>query len=272
MHNVWGPSYPPAEPSDTEPPVIRAKIVNPAAPRMDAERGIYPSLAHAVLDAQPGDTILIQKTGPLEVEPLRLDKPDMRLTIQAFPHYRPVLTLVPAAEPDAALFRLLDGDLRLDGLEFALRPSRSEARSQAVVAMAGGGSCTFHDFAVTLEEIEGVALACVSVPDIASPPTLTGGKLPPRMRFENCFIRGKGDLLAVRGGRRFELDLDSTLAALDGSLVVAQGSAKEPTMGGPALRDSAQHGRGDRARPGSAICPGGRRSAWRGSVTGCGGM
>jgi predicted Ser/Thr protein kinase len=234
LHNIWGQSYQTPSPPSDEPPIVRAKIVNPAVARMDAERGIYPTLAHAILDAKPGDTILIQKTGPLEIEPLRLEKPDMRLTIQAFPRYRPVLTLAPAAEPDAALFRLLDGELRFDGLEFALRPGRTEYKSQAVVAIAGGGSCTFHDCAITLEEIESVTLAGVSLPDTNSAPSMTGGKMPPRVRFENCFIRGKGDLLAARGGRRFELDLDGTLAGLDGSLVVATGAARDPVMGGPA--------------------------------------
>jgi hypothetical protein len=234
LHNVWGPSYPTTEPPADEPLIVRAKIVNPAAPRMDPERGIYTSLAHAVLDAKPGDTILVQKTGPLEVEPLRLEKPDLRLTIAAFPRYRPALTLAPAAEPDAAMFRLLDGELRLEGLEFALRPGRTEYRSQAVVAIAGGGSCTFHECVATLEEIEGVTLACASIPEAVSPPSMTGGKTTPRIRFETCFIRGKGDLLAARGGRRFELDLDSSLAALDGSLVVANGPAREPNGGGPA--------------------------------------
>jgi hypothetical protein len=233
LHNVWGPSYPTAEPPGAEPLIVRAKVVNPGAPRMDAERGIYTTLAHAVLDAKPGDTILIQKSGPLEVEPLRLEKSDLRLTIKAFPRYHPVLTLAPAPEPDAALFRLLDGELRLEGLEFALRPGRTEYHSQTVVAVAGSGSCTFHECAVTLEEIEGVTLACALVPESLGPPPSTGGKTP-RFHFETCFVRGKGDLLAARAGRRFELDLDGTLAALDGSLVVANGAAREPG-GGPAL-------------------------------------
>jgi hypothetical protein len=47
------------------------------------------------------------------------------------------------------------------------------------------------------------------------------------VRFDGCFVRGKGDLLAARAGRRYELELESTLAALDGSLVTAQGGGKE---------------------------------------------
>jgi serine/threonine protein kinase len=234
LRNVWGPSYPTTPPPDAEPPVVRAKVVNPAAPRMDAERGIYTSLAHAVLDARPGDTILIQKTGPLEVEPLRLERPDLRLTIKAFPRYRPVLMLPPPVEPDAALFGVLDGELRLEGLDFALRPGRSACRSQAVVSMAGGGACSFVNCVLTLEEIEGVSLSAVLVPEVSAARPGTGSF--PRLRFETCFIRGKGDLLTARAGRRFEIDLDGTLAALDGSLVSAGGAAREPAAGPAQVR------------------------------------
>jgi hypothetical protein len=226
LHNVWGATYATTDPPAAAPTVVRAKIVNPAAPRLDPERGIYPSIAHAVLDAKPGDTILIQKTGPMEVEPQRLEKPDLRLTIKAFPHYRPVLTLAPAAEPDSAMFRILDGELHLEGLEFALRPGRTDYHSQAIVAIAGNGACTMHDCTATLEEVEGVTLAAVTLPEAS------GGRQPPgsspRIHFENCFVRGKGSLFTARGGRRFELDADGTLAALDGSLVVMQGAAREP--------------------------------------------
>jgi hypothetical protein len=233
LHNIWGPSYPSIDPPADEPLIVRTRIVNPAAPRADAERGIYPSLAHAALDARPGDTILIQKNGPLEVEPLRLEKPDLRLTIRAFPRYRPVLTLAPAAEADAAIFRLTDGELRLEGLEFALRPGRSDYRSQAVVAIAGGGACTFHECIITLEEIQGVTLACASLPESIGSSSTATGKANARFRFEASFIRGKGDLLAARAGRRFELELDATLVALDGSLAVTHGGPRD-LGGGPA--------------------------------------
>jgi hypothetical protein len=107
-----------------------------------------------------------------------------------------------------------------------------------VVAVAGGGACTFHDCTVTLEEIEGVTLAAVLLPDTDPIPRAGGGRQPtggpPRIKFDTCVVRGKGDLLAARAGRRFELDVDNTLAALDGSLAVTYGAAREPAGGGPA--------------------------------------
>jgi hypothetical protein len=55
-----------------------------------------------------------------------------------------------------------------------------------------------------------------------------------QIRFDDCFVRGKGDLLTARGGRRFELELDGSLAALDGALASAAGGAREPAAGLPA--------------------------------------
>jgi hypothetical protein len=234
LHNVWGPSYPePSSPAGE--PVVRTKVVDPDARQIESARGIYTTLAHAVLDAKPGDTILLKKNGPLELEPLRLDRPDLRLTVKPFPRYHPVLTLAPAPDADPALFRLYDGELRLEGLEFALRPARAEFKTQAVVALAGAGLCTFHRCVVTLEEIEDVQLAAAALPDADG--VMRGGperRAVPKARFEHCFVRGKGDLLSAHAGRRFELELDSTLAALDGSLAAVSGGAKEPPAGPPA--------------------------------------
>jgi hypothetical protein len=233
LHNVWGPSYPEAPPSAAE-PVVRTKVVDPAAGQTDPARGVYPSLAHAVLDARPDDTILIKKNGPLEIEPVRLDQPNLRLTVKAFPHYRPVLALAAAPDADPALFRLYDGELRLEGLEFALRPVRAEFKTQAVVALAGAGLCTFQRCAITLEETEEVQLAAVLVPDADGVVRSgTDRKAVARARFEECFVRGKGDLLSAKAGRRFDLSLDSTLVALDGTLAVVAGGTKEPPPGPP---------------------------------------
>lgn len=235
LHNVWGNSYSsPATPSATA-PIVSTKIVNPMAPRADAERGIYPTLAHAILDAKPGDTLLIQKNGVLEVDAVRIDRADLQLTIKAFPQYHPILAFGASSESDAAMIRVVDGDLTLEGLEFTIRPSRADHRTQSLVAIAGSGRCTLRDCVLTLEEIEGVDLSAVTLSDADSVArTSTERRAPPRVRFENSFIRGRGDLLSARFGRRFELDLDNTLVALDGSLAVAFGGVREPQVGNAA--------------------------------------
>ena len=57
---------------------------------------------------------------------------------------------------------------------------------------------------------------------------------PPLAKFDNCFVRGRGDLVSVRSGRRFDFEADNTLAVLDGSLLTLQGGPKEPPAGATA--------------------------------------
>jgi hypothetical protein len=153
----------------------------------------------------------------------------LRLTIKPFPNYHPVLTLAATPDPDAALFRLYDGELTLEGLEFALRAAPAGVKSQAVAALVGNGVCQFRRCAITLDEPDDAQFAAALVPD-ADPVTRTGSerRTAPRVRFEGCFVRGKGDLLNAHNGRRFELELDGTLAALDGTLAAVEGASKDP--------------------------------------------
>src|SRR5262249_10617433 len=57
------------------------------------------------------------------------------------------------------------------------------------------------------------------------------GQQDPRIAIEGCFARGMGNLLAVRASRPFELHVEKSLAALDGSLLVVDGTTKETGRG-----------------------------------------
>ncbi|MFO0808057.1 MAG: serine/threonine-protein kinase [Gemmataceae bacterium] len=225
--NVWGASYKvPLDPPVVEAVVARTKVVDPSR-ATDATLGTYRTLEAAILDAKPNDTVLIRVNGRLEVEPVRLDKPDVRLTVKPFANYRPLLVLTPAPDAESALFRLYDGQLHLEGLHFGLRPVRSDVRFQSVVAIAGTGQAEFRDCIVTLEEGDDAQLAVVNLPDIGDRPA----KSIPSVRLESTFVRGKGDLFTMRGGRRFELETDNTLVALDGCLIKQEGVPREPQSG-----------------------------------------
>src|SRR5205807_792150 len=76
---VWGKSYPtplPPLPAPAQPAVARAKVVDPASAVTDSKEGVYRTLAAALEDTKSDDVILLKKSGPLEVAPLRLDKAD----------------------------------------------------------------------------------------------------------------------------------------------------------------------------------------------------
>src|SRR5262249_15326876 len=143
---VWGRSYDSPLPAleDRKPAEAVArkdKVVDPTVG--ESRDGVYPTLGQALGEAKPGEVILIKHNGRLPVEPVRLEKPAVDWTIKPYPGCRPVLTLGSTTEADAALFRLHDGQLRLEGLEFFLQPRRADFKGQTVVALVGDGQCVF---------------------------------------------------------------------------------------------------------------------------------
>jgi tRNA A-37 threonylcarbamoyl transferase component Bud32 len=237
---VWGRTYDTPLPLlDDRKPVEavarKDKVVDPTV--RESRDGVYPTLGQALGEAKPGEIILIKHNGRLLVETLRLEKPTVDLTIKPYPGHRPVLTLGTTTEADAALFRLHDGQLRLEGLEFYLQPRRADFKGQTIVALVGDGQCVFKDCVATLEETREVPVSLVTLTDPsgvmrmgpAPPPRQQG----PRIRVEDCFVRGAGDLVAVRPSRPFDLRVDDSLVVLDGSLLYVEGAGKEPAAHPP---------------------------------------
>jgi hypothetical protein len=227
QRNVWGPSYVKLEsaggPNDAL--AIRSLIVDPARTEPDPQQGLYTNLAQALADPRPIELILFKKNGPLAIDPAVFARPDTNVTLKPFPGYRPVLSLNATADSDAAMFRLHDGHLHFENLQFAVSNSGGR-RGQALVSIVGAGHAEFRDCVATLDESPESQSALVALPEVemAAP---QGGRVP-LIRFENCFVRGRGDLLTARGGRRFELTMEATLVALDGSLATIAASVKDP--------------------------------------------
>jgi hypothetical protein len=126
------------------------------------------------------------------------------------------------------MFRLHDGTLRFENLQFLLRPGNSEFRTQTIVSLAGAGQVAFQECLVTLDESADIQLSAVSLPEGEGAWRSTERRSAPTIRFDTCFVRGKGDLLSSRSARRFDLQVDDTLIGLDGSLANLAGSTKEP--------------------------------------------
>jgi serine/threonine protein kinase len=234
-HCVWGKSYEerltPLEQKNPPEQVTRRdeRIVDPSLPA--PKENTYRTLRQALEDTRPGDTILIKHQGVLPVEPVRLEKADVDVTIKPHPGYHPILSIGPTTEQDAAMFRIYDGQLKLESLEFQLAPGSAPFKAQTVVAVMGDGQCTVKESVVTLEGGKDVPLALVTLVDTAGimkmEPQSTGQQ-DPKVAVEGSFVRGTGNLVVVRACRPFELRVEKSLAALDGSLLVIDGNPKEP--------------------------------------------
>jgi serine/threonine protein kinase len=205
-----------------EPTMRRTLVVDPTVEM--SKNLTYPSLRQAVGEAKPGDLILIRHTGELKVKPIQLEEPTSDVTIRPAEDQRPVLVIGATPDPEASMFRVHDGKLHLEGLEFRLQPA-DKFHSQAVATLVGDGQCTFKDCVVTLDPAgQETALAVAALADSAAAMKMKGQppgpvSASPRLAFDNCFVRGKGDLIWGRGSRPFDLDLKNSLVALDGNLL-----------------------------------------------------
>ncbi len=191
----------------------------------DSLNGTYAGLPEAVLAARAGDVLLVRQDGQVKVDSIALNKKGMGdLTIRPYRYHRPVLTLGDATETEAALFRLHDGKLRLEGLEFRLKPLREGFKSQVVVALVGNGDCAMKDCVVTLDrggQDANLAVATLAEVGKAMKMDTTPARTPeqgPCLTLDGCFVRGEGDLLWGRAGRPGQFDAKGSLVALSGSL------------------------------------------------------
>jgi hypothetical protein len=186
-------------------------------------------LKSALEDALPGDVILIRQNGRIELNTILLAEKGLDVTIKPVEGFHPVLTFVPT-DKDSALFRLNDGKLTLQDLDFKLEPAKEGYEVQALVAIAGDGSCSINNCTLRMSDpLGGCQLAAVVLTDPGSVmrrpmrPTEIG-PFGPSLVIDGSFIRGKGDLLWCRASRPFKFKASESLFALEGSLIVIDGS------------------------------------------------
>ena len=230
-NSVWGALYP------SPLRALKEKIVDPTV--MFSAQGIYPTLSQAIGEAQPGDVILLRTNKELLVKPIHLeDYPNTDLTIKPDGGFRPVLKLGATTDVDAAMFRLSDGKLHLENLEFELPAPQAGMTAQSLVQIAGEGQASFANCLLTVQEAREGAQVVRSVVTLGGRAMMrkeprVGPPLAPRLELKNCFVRGDGNLLTVRGSQALNLEVTDTLAVLDGSLLVMEGSDSEPPLKPP---------------------------------------
>jgi len=230
---VWGKSYDKLPSlAETKPPEVAAgkfeRIVDPSI--QVAANNTYKSLRQALEDIPPGTVIFVKHDGPMKVEPVRLEKAGTDVTIRPYNNFHPILTIGQTTDSDAALFRVYDGQLRLEQLEFHLKPDRTGFRAQTIVAVMGDGGCAFKDCVATLEEGREVPLSVVTLADptgIMKMGPVTVPQQIPNIRLENCRARGSGTLVRVVASRPFALNVEDSLVTLEGSFLIVDGNPKD---------------------------------------------
>ncbi len=239
---AWGDLYPDLEhlagagtPGTPRPPARKELVVG-------SDEGNYPNLQSALGAALADDsvtTIILKVSGEITTPPLDIGK--KRIVLKAGPRHRPILRLdteqVPARDGELFLFRVHDGELTLEDLDFVLEPGGPLTQSESVVAITGTGRCRIHRCRATLDGAEGPKLALVSVSDLAG--AMMGPAAKPRpgtpvIELSESFVRGHGDLVAVKSSRPLTLDAKQCLVAVTGSLLAVDGTKPELIAGAAA--------------------------------------
>src|SRR5581483_5554164 len=123
--------------------------------------GVYSDLATLLKKVQPGDEILIRYNGLLKLEStIDLEKPratgagagELRVTFKPDRGFTPILAAPGGERLDQTLFRLINGEVTFEGVQFLLKPSRPRDQTVAAVAIFGGRGCSFRGCVFTLCE------------------------------------------------------------------------------------------------------------------------
>jgi serine/threonine protein kinase len=217
-------------------PAGRRELIVENRDKEDPDKRLYPTLRHAVNEAQSGDIIRLRLDGEVKLDPLPLNGTRLSdLTIAAAPGFHPILTLSETEEVDAALFRVHYGRLQLEDLEVRLQPGRDGFDSQCVVSFLGDGECVLKNCLVTLDRSgrrAALTVAILSEPGKlmkkSDSPAARSRDQGPSFVLENSFVRGLGDLVWSQGGQPAEVSVKNSLVALSGSLLNVEGN-KEMT-------------------------------------------
>jgi len=214
----------------------RSDLVVQSLKPADETKRLYTRLEHALLDAQPGDTIRLQLDGEIKLDPRLLSGEKWAdLTIRADPGFHPILTMSSEEAGNApALFSVCNGKLQLEGLDIRLRPRSDEAWC-AVLSFFGDGECFLKSCLITLERSAGQPFPSDRPAGNPGPPPnrkaflavlphermkkAASAMKTPRLVVQNCFIRGQGDFLWMQDGHTAEVSVENSLIALSGSLL-----------------------------------------------------
>ncbi|MBA4187668.1 MAG: hypothetical protein C0467_06570 [Planctomycetaceae bacterium] len=230
--DLFGGFPPPPKTSSIEP---RQLIWHPDAAKDEPlPKDTHYDLAFLLTNARPGDLVLIRHNGLLSVDKtVELEKPrngtgELRITFRADRGFTPILAAPGNDKLDQTLFRLVNGEVAFEGIQFLLKPARpKKGQIVAAVTVIGGKGCSFRDCVFTLAEEDDSPAMAVQIADpdkvMAMEP---GARSEPTARFERCVLRGKGRAVWSPVSRALKVEIEQSLLAIDGPIFLAEPSGK----------------------------------------------
>ena len=207
--------WPPGSASAHSPkPGVKVWYPNPpAAEKGQLPKGVFDDLQKAIDALGANDVLHVRATGPVKVPTAVLAKAGARVTVQPEDGFTPVL--VPAA--DGPLFRVEEGELRLERLHVRLtRAAESAITPASAVVLAGGKRCVWADCSVTADDTAGDLSAVVLV---AAPAGRAAADPRPEVRFEKCLIRGTGRVVRIPAAAPATVAVTNSVLALSGPVI-----------------------------------------------------
>ncbi len=228
--------------SDSLPPGVKVWYPNPPSAEKDSlPTNVFDDLSQAMAALKSGDRLLIRGSGVLVVPKLAdLSKPDFNVTIRPEDD-KATAILTPAENTrlDSAMFRLEEGTIRFERIEFRLKPTALKAgdvKSQSIVTLAAGGRrCEFHHCVITMDQQRDEILSAVTLVDMSEAMRKGEAVRRPAIRMENCLIRGRGRAVWATTAFPFDFTASNVLAALSAPLVELEAPVK-PSPSGAIVR------------------------------------
>jgi hypothetical protein len=127
------------------------------------------------------------------------------------------------------IFHLRTGALRLQGLDLEVpEPTNGPADRLAAIAVSPGTELNVTDCTITVAVRRPTATAMFVTTATALPASSKAPAAAPATVIElrNAFVRSGGDAITVAGGAQLVLKLEDLMAAAEGSLLHALGSAR----------------------------------------------
>ncbi|HMF14861.1 MAG TPA: hypothetical protein VKE94_21245, partial [Gemmataceae bacterium] len=230
----WGEhtAFAPAE----DPPAVAGRKTLVVDPTLESREGkTYKNLTGAFADINENDDVEIQLrfNGLKEMTPVVVDK-RVKVAVRPVPGFHPIVGVARSQDLQSLLFRVLDGEVTLEDLEVRIQPGDANLKSQAVAGLVGDGRCAFKNCVITLDPAgKAVPVAVIAVSDPEAfhmmrdlPAPQSAGK-GPRISFENCLVRGDGDLIVCHSSRPLEADITNVWAALSGAFLACETARDE---------------------------------------------